>query len=573
MCPQTNYYGGLTMNRKIITSLLAFSIICSGSYAFAPTVSVSAEETEPEPLSVSISADGNCFICDTDITIDIDIKGDVLNDAWITFVPSGVPHTEKESDEYNGNYKYLKDIENGSVTLRAPDASGNYDIRVFDSDTSDDAKEIACLPILLRNSYLKASASVENRIVKPSTDIEISVETEGEFEDDAWITFIPSEIEHTEKVADNYNGEYSYLKNIKDNRVVLETPDKEGYYDIRIFNGDDGDTAEEIFYLPIIVTEDTETTEKPDDMRSALSKIQAEDMDYSDGPDYASSENPDAKYSDGGCIGWISNGSCTAYYGLDFGDVPVKNFIFCASNFMCDNAEVEVHLDKQDGVCIGNLNVPRSDSWNNYEEGSCSVMPVAGVHDVYFVYKGSAAAVMNVDYFMFTTDERTDSSLMGDINNDGHFSISDAVMLQKWLLDAQSVKVPKWNNGDMNDDGLLDVYDLILMKNSLVTESAKVYASVSDISWDKANKTVTFIPVFGGDYASDAWVGVMRSGTPLDEFSADKYDMDYLYLSSIESGKEASLSTYSSDGMFELRIYANDSGGELLFSAEFGDPE
>lgn len=556
------------MKRRIVSSLVAFSTVLS-AVSSLPAI-VSAEESQSEPLSVSISVDGNCFIRDTDITIDIDIKGDVPDDAWITFVPSEIPHTEKDSDEHNGEYLYLKDIKDGRVTLKAPSYSGNYDIRVFDSDHSDDAKEIACLPILLRNSYLKASASVDSRIVKPSTDINIFVEMSGDIQDDAWITFIPSEIEHTEAVADDYNGKYIYLKNIEDGVTVLRTPEKEGYYDIRIFNGDDGGTAEEIFYLPIIVTEDTGTTEKPVNMRSALSKIQAEDIDYSDGPDYASTANPDAKGSDGGCIGWISNGSCTAYYGIDFGDVPVKNFICCASNSMCDNAELEVHIDKPDGVCIGTLNVPRSDSWNNYEEDSCGVLPVAGVHDVYFVYRGSAAAIMNVDYFMFNTDETADTSIKGDINNDGHFNISDAVVLQKWLINAKNADAVKWKNGDMNEDGVLDVYDLVLMKSVLVTGPDKAFVTVSDISWDKENKTVTFIPVFGGNYAEDAWIGVVPKDTPTDERSADNYDMDYLYLSNIESGKKASLSTDSSEGIFELRVYADDNGGELLFCKEFG---
>ncbi|MCQ2469093.1 MAG: carbohydrate-binding protein [Ruminococcus sp.] len=556
------------MKRKIVSSLVAFSTVLS-AVSSLPAI-VSAEESQSEPLSVSISVDGNCFIRNTDITIDIDIKGDVPDDAWITFVPSEIPHTEKDSDEHNVGYSYLKDIKDGRVTLKAPSYSGNYDIRVFDSDYSDDAKEIACLPILLRNSYLKASASVDSRIVKPSTDINIFVEMSGDIQDDAWITFIPSEIEHTEAVADDYNGKYIYLKNIEDGVTVLRTPEKEGYYDIRIFNGDDRGTAEEIFYLPIIVTEDTGTTEKPGNMRSALSKIQAEDIDYSDGPDYASTANPDAKGSDGGCIGWISNGSCTAYYGIDFGDVPVKNFICCASNSMCDNAELEVHIDKPDGVCIGTLNVPRSDSWNNYEEDSCGVLPVAGVHDVYFVYRGSAAAIMNVDYFMFNTDETADTSIKGDINNDGHFNISDAVVLQKWLINAKNADAVKWKNGDMNEDGVLDVYDLVLMKSALVIGPDKAFVTVSDISWDKENKTVTFIPVFGGNYAEDAWIGVVPKDTPTDERSADNYDMDYLYLSNIESGKKASLSTDSSEGIFELRVYADDNGGELLFCKEFG---
>ena len=68
---------------------------------------------------------------------------------------------------------------------------------------------------------------------------------------------------------------------------------------------------------------------------------------------------------------------------------------------------------------------------------------------------------------------------------------------------------------------------------------------------------------------SDAWVGIVPSGTADDEKSADKVDVTYKYLSSLTGGSAASLSASLKDGKYELRVYENDNGGALLARAKF----
>lgn len=58
--------------------------------------------------------------------------------------------------------------------------------------------------------------------------------------------------------------------------------------------------------------------------------------------------------------------------------------------------------------------------------------------------------------------------IAGDVNNDGKFSISDVVLLQKWLLAVSDVKLDKWKSADLYGDRKLDVFDLCLMKQLLV---------------------------------------------------------------------------------------------------------
>lgn len=58
--------------------------------------------------------------------------------------------------------------------------------------------------------------------------------------------------------------------------------------------------------------------------------------------------------------------------------------------------------------------------------------------------------------------------LRGDVNGDGKFNISDAVILQKWLLSVPGTDLADWKAADLCEDGRLDGFDLCLMKNELL---------------------------------------------------------------------------------------------------------
>lgn len=57
----------------------------------------------------------------------------------------------------------------------------------------------------------------------------------------------------------------------------------------------------------------------------------------------------------------------------------------------------------------------------------------------------------------------------GDVNADGTFSISDAVMLQRFLLGTSDLKLADWKAADFCSDGKLDIFDLCFMKQQLLS--------------------------------------------------------------------------------------------------------
>ena len=66
--------------------------------------------------------------------------------------------------------------------------------------------------------------------------------------------------------------------------------------------------------------------------------------------------------------------------------------------------------------------------------------------------------------------EWTPQTTKGDVSGDGAFNISDAVLLQKWLLTVPGTRLANWENGDMDSNGKLNVVDLSLMKNELLNQ-------------------------------------------------------------------------------------------------------
>ena len=58
------------------------------------------------------------------------------------------------------------------------------------------------------------------------------------------------------------------------------------------------------------------------------------------------------------------------------------------------------------------------------------------------------------------------AAVRGDVDADGKVSVSDVVMLQKYLFGAGSLKAPA--QADLYEDGRVDVFDLAMLKRVLL---------------------------------------------------------------------------------------------------------
>lgn len=57
--------------------------------------------------------------------------------------------------------------------------------------------------------------------------------------------------------------------------------------------------------------------------------------------------------------------------------------------------------------------------------------------------------------------------IKGDVNADGKFNVSDAVLLQKYLLNLKNLTSEQLKLADINSDGRVNIFDLTLLKASL----------------------------------------------------------------------------------------------------------
>ena len=60
-----------------------------------------------------------------------------------------------------------------------------------------------------------------------------------------------------------------------------------------------------------------------------------------------------------------------------------------------------------------------------------------------------------------------DDEVIGDVNKDGEFNVSDLVVFQKWLLAVPNTELKNWKAADMCTDNYLDVIDLCAMRKEL----------------------------------------------------------------------------------------------------------
>ena len=67
-----------------------------------------------------------------------------------------------------------------------------------------------------------------------------------------------------------------------------------------------------------------------------------------------------------------------------------------------------------------------------------------------------------------TTNDTTDSTFKGDLNNDGICNVLDLILLQKWLLCIPDTHLENWKAADLYEDGRLDIFDFCCMKRLLL---------------------------------------------------------------------------------------------------------
>jgi len=95
----------------------------------------------------------------------------------------------------------------------------------------------------------------------------------------------------------------------------------------------------------------------------------------------------------------INDGDFIKVRSIDFGK-GVKQFeasVASASN----GGKIEIHVDGKEGILIGTLDITSTGGDHIWQTLSCKVAKMRGIHDVYFVFKGSEGNLFNFDWWKF----------------------------------------------------------------------------------------------------------------------------------------------------------------------------
>ncbi|MDE5854865.1 MAG: polysaccharide deacetylase family protein [Ruminococcus sp.] len=75
---------------------------------------------------------------------------------------------------------------------------------------------------------------------------------------------------------------------------------------------------------------------------------------------------------------------------------------------------------------------------------------------------------ISMDNAKILTKSENYETIMGDVNKDGKFNISDVITFQKWLLAVSDTHLADWKAADFCNDEKLNVFDFCLMKKELI---------------------------------------------------------------------------------------------------------
>jgi len=151
-------------------------------------------------------------------------------------------------------------------------------------------------------------------------------------------------------------------------------------------------------------------------------------------------------------VAYIDNGDWVMVEGVDFGSAGAGRFSASVASTKAGGT-IEIRLGSTTGTLIGTLQVPNTGGFQEWQTVSTTVNQTTGVHNVYFVFKGSGNSLFNVDHWSFssggpsvtiTAPKSTDILFAGDeltITTDVQTPEGSTVVSVEFFFDGKSIGV------------------------------------------------------------------------------------------------------------------------------------
>jgi len=162
-----------------------------------------------------------------------------LEGAWVGIIPSHIPHgNESENDKNDLSYEYLRGRRSGTLTFRAPDKPGSYDLRMHDTD--QDGREVASVTFTVTEVGAdKPTIQLGKARFRPGEKMQVYFTAPLSFPENAWVGIIPSSVPHGSEARNDKNDlAYEYLGGLTSGTLSFTAPSAPGSYDLRMHDTD-----------------------------------------------------------------------------------------------------------------------------------------------------------------------------------------------------------------------------------------------------------------------------------------------------------------------------------------------
>ena len=219
----------------------------------------------------------------------------------------------------------------------------------------------------------------------------------------------------------------------------IRTPSDEGEYRIYVLDGSGKILSKSSHILRV---------------SGSSSGTEAESADYKSG---VQTEN----CSEGGTdVAYIEDGD---YIGFKNVDMTGGESIDLRIGSNGAEASLEVRIDSPDGKLIGKMNVEGTGGWQKWATQNCTISPVDGSHDLYFVFRGGDGYLYNLNWWRLNVAETPFT--LGDVDNDGHIDSFDLALLREAVSDGDMDDI---RASDIDGNGEIDNNDVHLLSEFIL---------------------------------------------------------------------------------------------------------
>lgn len=206
--------------------------------------------------------------------------------------------------------------------------------------------------------------------------------------------------------------------------------------------------------------------------KSAFELTEAEDYDNESGTKNQSRD-------DGGShVAYIESGDYIQFNSMDFG-TGAKSF---TANITGNLSQIEIYSDSLSGSPVAVLDFKGSGNWNNWQEVSCNIPEITGIHNIYLVFKGGSGYLVNIDNFVFGRNKVAENGRLV-----GSMKTADSITSDYSLSDGAEIGSPIFSDRTFTIVSLPDILKgseqiLTACNDKALTSDVLSFTASDDIS-------------------------------------------------------------------------------------------